>query len=159
MMAFDVSINEISLFSFVLAIGIVVDDAIVVGRAHSIRTQSGNARCYGRDPRCTTDQGAVDLRGPYFGGGFRPRCCSFPAASVTYGGHCRSHDRHASGLAGRIAAGAAQPLVPFEGSEWVPTNAFDRFFARLQGRVDRQLNSSSKARWIGPAVRHRPAPR
>ena len=43
------AINTISLFSFVLAIGIVVDDAIVVAEHIQYERKQGNARGHGRD--------------------------------------------------------------------------------------------------------------
>ena len=44
MYALGVSINQLSLFGFILAIGIVVDDAIVVGGERVRRAGSGGAR-------------------------------------------------------------------------------------------------------------------
>jgi multidrug efflux pump subunit AcrB len=55
MAAFDVSINMISLFAFLLALGIVVDDAIVVGESVFQR------RSAGEDPETASIRGAREV--------------------------------------------------------------------------------------------------
>ena len=72
MLVLDVAINAQSLFSFVLAIGIVVDDAIVVSELiQNERKKARYARGPGCDPGRTPDKGTADFRGTHDGGCFR----------------------------------------------------------------------------------------
>ena len=89
MMAFDVAINTISLFSFVLAIGIIVDDAIVV--ADQIQYE----RNRGTPGLTAAIRGVRRIKVPLTFAVLTSvvafvRCCSSPGASVTCGGPCRS---------------------------------------------------------------------
>jgi multidrug efflux pump subunit AcrB len=58
MPALDVSVNMISLFAFILVLGIVVDDAIVVSEA--VHTEQGP----GVDPALGAERGVVRVHGP-----------------------------------------------------------------------------------------------
>ncbi len=60
MPVFDVSINMISLFAFLLVLGIVVDDAIVVGE------NIGHHRRQGTSPLLASIRGAREVRKPVF---------------------------------------------------------------------------------------------
>ena len=140
MMAFDVSINEISLFSFVLAIGIVVDDAIVV--AEHIQYE----RSRGTPGVTAAIRGVRRIKVPltfavltsvvafvpllFIPGGIGDVWRALPIIMI------------AMLLVSLVESLLVLPnhLSHLKGPEWVPANAFDRFFARLQGRVDRQLN-------------------
>ena len=140
MMAFDVSINEISLFSFVLAIGIVVDDAIVV--AEHIQYE----RSRGTPGVTAAIRGVRRIKVPltfavltsvvafvpllFIPGGIGDVWRALPIIMI------------AMLLVSLVESLLVLPnhLSHLKGPEWVPASAFDRFFARLQGRVDRQLN-------------------
>ncbi|WP_411892658.1 efflux RND transporter permease subunit [Yoonia sp. SDW83-1] len=60
MAVFGVTINQLSLFGFILALGVVVDDAIVVGENTFSRRQSGDA------PLKAAQEGVLRVAGPVF---------------------------------------------------------------------------------------------
>ncbi|WP_306118850.1 MULTISPECIES: efflux RND transporter permease subunit [unclassified Roseitalea] len=60
MAVFGISINQLSLFGFILALGIVVDDAIVVGEA--VYTEQHNED----DPRAAAQNAAIRMAPPVF---------------------------------------------------------------------------------------------
>ncbi len=140
MMAFDVAINTISLFSFVLAIGIIVDDAIVV--AEHIQYE----RNRGTPGVAAAIRGVRRIKVPltfavltsvvafvpllFIPGGVGDVWRALPIIMI------------AMLLVSLVESLLVLPnhLSHLPGPEWVPTNAFDRFFSRLQGRVDAQLN-------------------
>ena len=139
MMAFDVAINTISLFSFVLAIGIVVDDAIVV--AEHIQYE----RNQGTPGVAAAIRGVRRIKAPltfavltsvvaflpllFIPGGVGDVWRALPIIMI------------AMLLVSLVESLLVLPnhLSHLPGPEWVPGNAFDRFFSRLQGRVDVQL--------------------
>ncbi|MCY3737008.1 MAG: efflux RND transporter permease subunit, partial [Gemmatimonadaceae bacterium] len=140
MMAFDVAINTISLFSFVLAIGIVVDDAIVV--AEHIRYE----RKRGTPGVAAAIRGVRRIKVPltfavltsvvafvpllFIPGGVGDVWRALPIIII------------AMLLVSLVESLLVLPnhLSHLHGPEWVPGNAFDRLFAGLQGRVDSLLN-------------------
>ena len=139
MMAFDVAINTISLFSFVLAIGIVVDDAIVV--AEHIQHE----RSRGTPGVAAAIRGVRRIKVPltfavltsavafvpllFIPGGVGDVWRALPIIII------------AMLLVSLVESLLVLPnhLSHLPGPEWVPGNAFDRFFSRLQGRVDARL--------------------
>ena len=139
MMAFDVAINTISLFSFVLAIGIVVDDAIVV--AEHIQYE----RNQGTPGVAAAIRGVRRIKVPltfavltsvvafipllFIPGGVGDVWRALPIIMI------------AMLLVSLVESLLVLPnhLSHLPGPGWVPANAFDRFFSRLQGRVDAQL--------------------
>ena len=139
MMAFDVAINTISLFSFVLAIGIVVDDAIVV--AEHIQHE----RNQGTPGVAAAIRGVRRIKVPltfavltsvvafvpllFIPGGVGDVWRALPIIMI------------AMLLFSLVESLFVLPnhLSHLPGPDWVPANAFDRFFSRLQSRVDAQL--------------------
>ncbi len=140
MMAFDVAINTISLFSFVLAIGIIVDDAIVVAEHIHYERKRGT-------PGVTAAiRGVRRIKVPltfavltsvvafvpllFIPGGVGEVWRALPIIMI------------AMLLVSLVESLLVLPnhLSHLHGPEWVPANAFDRFFARLQERVDELLN-------------------
>ena len=111
MMAFDVAINTISLFSFVLAIGIVVDDAIIV--AEHIQSE----RSRGVPGVAAAIRGVRRIKVPLTFAVLTSVAAFVPLLFIPGGvgdvwrALADHHDRHADGFPGGIAAGAAQPPV------------------------------------------------
>ncbi len=140
MMAFDVAINTISLFSFVLAIGIIVDDAIVVGEHIQYERNRGTPGV------AAAIRGVRRIKVPltfavltsvvafvpllFIPGGVGDVWRALPIIMI------------AMLLVSLVESLLVLPnhLSHLPGPEWVPTNAFDRFFSWLQSRVDVQLN-------------------
>ena len=140
MLALDFAINTISLFSFVLAIGIVVDDAIVV--AEHIHYE----RMRGTPGIVAAIRGVRRIKVPltfavltsvaafmpllFIPGGVGEVWSALPVIVI------------AMLLISLVESLLVLPnhLSHLPGPEWVPTRAFDRFFARIQNRVDIQLN-------------------
>jgi len=139
MMALDVAINTISLFSFVLAIGIIVDDAIVV--AECIQ----NERNRGTPGVAAAIRGVRRIKVPltfavltsavafvpllFIPGGVGDVWRALPIIII------------AMLLVSLVESLFVLPnhLSHLPGPQWVPGNAFDRFFSRLQSRVDARL--------------------
>ena len=140
MLVFDYAINTISLFSFVLAIGIVVDDAIVVAEHIQDERKRGTPGVVAaiRGTRrikvplifavLTTVVAFVPLL--FIPGGVGEIWSALPVIMI------------AVLLVSLVESLLVLPnhLSHLHGPEWVPTNAFDRFFTRIQGRVDVLLN-------------------
>ena len=140
MLVLDYAINTISLFSFVLAIGIVVDDAIVVSehiQSERKRGTPGVAAAIRGTRRIkvpltfavlTTVAAFVPLL--FIPGGVGEVWSALPVIMI------------AVLLVSLVESLLVLPnhLSHLHGPEWVPTNAFERFFTRLQGRVDVLLN-------------------
>ena len=136
MNALDVAINEISLFSFVLAIGIVVDDAIVV--AEHIKYE----RSRGTPGVTAAIRGVRRIKVPlsfavltsvvafipllFIPGGIGDVWRALPIVII------------AMLLVSLVESLLVLPnhLSHLKGPEWVPASAFDRFFAGIQGRVN-----------------------
>ncbi len=140
MLALDFAINTISLFSFVLAIGIVVDDAIVV--AEHIHYE----RMRGTSGVVAAIRGVQRIRVPltfavltsvaafvpllFIPGGIGEVWSALPVIVI------------AMLLISLVESLFVLPnhLSHLPGPEWEPTTALDRFFARIQNRVDVLLN-------------------
>ena len=140
MLVLDLAINTISLFSFVLAIGIVVDDAIVVAEhIHYERKQ-------GRSGLAAAIRGARRIKVPltfavltsvaaftpllFIPGGVGEVWSALPVILI------------AILLISLIESLLVLPnhLSHLHGPEWTPAHAVDRFFAHTQTQTDRLLN-------------------
>ena len=140
MLAFDFEINTVSLFSFFLAIGIVVDDAIVVAEHIQYERKRGTPGVVAaiRGTRrikvpltfavLTSVVAFVPLL--FIPGGIGEIWMALPVIIT------------AMLLISLIESLLVLPnhLSHLRGPGWVPTNAFDRFFTRIQGGVDELLN-------------------
>ena len=140
MHAVGVSINEISLFSFVLAIGIVVDDAIVV--AEHIQYE----RSRGTPGVTAAIRGVRRIKVPLTFAVLTSVVAFVPLLFIP-GGIGDVWRALPIIMIAMLLVSLAESLFVLpnhlshlHGPEWVPANAFDRFFARLQGRVDALLN-------------------
>ena len=140
MMVFGVAINTISLFSFVLAIGVIVDDAIVV--AEHIQYE----RSRGTPGLTAAIRGVRRIKVPltfavltsvvafvpllFIPGGIGEVWRALPIIMI------------AILLVSLIESVLILPnhLSHLPGPKWKPKNAFDRFFTRIQGRVNALLN-------------------
>ena len=114
----DYAINTISLFSFVLAIGIVVDDAIVVAeKIHSERMRG-------------TPGVLAFMPLLFIPGGVGETWSALPVIVI------------AMLMVSLVESLFVLPhhLSHLPGHEWVPTTAVDRFFTRVQDRMDVPLN-------------------
>ena len=140
MLAFDLEINTVSLFSFFLAIGIVVDDAIVVAEHIQYERKRGTPGVVAaiRGTRrikvpltfavLTSVVAFVPLL--FIPGGIGEIWMALPVIIT------------AMLVISLIESLLVLPnhLSHLRGPGWVPTNAFDRFFTRIQGGVDELLN-------------------
>ncbi|WP_419950282.1 efflux RND transporter permease subunit [Candidatus Palauibacter sp.] len=139
MMAFDVAINTISLFSFVLAIGIVVDDAIVV--AEHIQYE----RSRGTPGVAAAIRGVRRIKGPLTFAVLTSAVAFVPLLFIPGGvgdvWRALPIIMIAMLMVSLVESLFVLPnhLSHLPGPDWVPGNAFDRFFSRLQSRVDVQL--------------------
>ncbi|MYG49424.1 MAG: efflux RND transporter permease subunit [Gemmatimonadales bacterium] len=139
MMAFDVAINTISLFSFVLAIGIVVDDAIVV--AEHIQYE----RSRGTPGVAAAIRGVRRIKVPLTFAVLTSAVAFVPLLFIP-GGVGDVWRALPIIIIAMLVVSLVESLFVLPnhlshlpGPDWVPGNAFDRFFSRLQGRVDAQL--------------------
>ena len=140
MLILDVAINAQSLFSFVLAIGIVVDDAIVVAEHIQYERKRGTpglqAAIRGvrriKTPLTFAVLTSVVAFVPllFIPGGVGEVWRALPIIMI------------AILLVSLIESVLILPnhLSHLPGPEWTPKNAFDRFFARLQGGVNAWLD-------------------
>ena len=141
MLAFDIALNTITLFVFVLAIGIIVDDAIVV--AENIHHE----RRRGFPGIAAAVRGARRIRVPltfavltsiaaftplFFLPGFIGEIW-FPLPVI---------------IISMLLISLAESLLilpnhlsHLHGADWTPVGLVDRFFAHVQGFSDRQLNA------------------
>ena len=140
MMAFDVAINTISLFSFVLAIGIIVDDAIVVAEHIHYERKRGT-------PGVTAAiRGVRRIKVPLTFAVLTSAVAFVPLLFIP-GGVGEVWRALPIIIIAMLLVSLVESLLVLpnhlshlHGPERVPANAFDRFFARLQGRVDDLLN-------------------
>ena len=140
MLVLDYAINTISLFSFVLAIGIVVDDAIVV--ADHIQDE----RKRGTPGVVAAIRGTRRIKVPLIFAVLTSVAAFVPLLFIP-GGVGETWSALPVILIAMLLVSLVESLLVLpnhlshlRGPEWVPTNAFDRFFTRLQGRVDVLLN-------------------
>ena len=140
MMILDVAINTISLFSFVLAIGIVVDDAIVV--AEHIQYE----RSRGTPGVVAAIRGVRRIKTPLTFAVLTSVVAFVPLLFIP-GGVGDVWRALPIILIAMLFVSLVESLLVLpnhlsrlHGPEWTPTSAFDRFFARIQGRVNESLN-------------------
>ena len=140
MMAFDVAINTISLFSFVLAIGIIVDDAIVVAEHIHYERKRGT-------PGVTAAiRGVRRIKVPLTFAVLTSMVAFVPLLFIPGGvgevWRALPIIMIAMLLVSLVESLFVLPnhLSHLHGPDWKPTTAMDRFFTRIQNRVDRQLN-------------------
>ena len=136
MFALDYAINTISLFSFVLAIGIIVDDAIVVAEhIHSERMRGtsgvlaairGTRRIKVPLTFAVLTSVAAFMPLLFIPGGVGETWSALPVIVI------------AMLMVSLVESVFVLPnhLSHLPGPEWVPTTAVDRFFTRVQGRVN-----------------------
>ena len=139
MLILDVALDLHSLFVFVLAIGIIVDDAIIASESIHLERQRGGSGL------AAAIRGARRIKVPltfavltsivaftpvfFIPGGIGDAWRALPIMII------------AMLLISLFESLFVLPnhLSHLHGPEWVPTNSVDRFFARTKGRVDRQL--------------------
>ena len=139
MMVFDIAINTISLFAFVLAIGIIVDDAIVV--AEHIHQE----RMRGTDSVVAAIRGTRRIRGPLTFAVLTSVAAFVPLLYIP-GGIGEVWTALPVILIGMLLISLVESLfilpkhlAHLPGPDWTPTGAVDRFFASTQGGVERAL--------------------
>ena len=147
MLAMDLAINTVSLFAFVLAIGIIVDDAIVVSehihyeRMRGVDGVAAAIRGTRRIKKALTFAVLTSVAAfvplLFIPGGIGEVWVALPVI-----------------LIGMLLISLVESLfiLPrhlshIPGPEWVPTNLFDRFLSHTRGFVDRWLN-----RFLGGAL-------
>ncbi len=140
MLILDVAINAQSLFSFVLAIGIVVDDAIVV--SEHIRYE----RMRGTPALQAAIRGVRRIKVPLTFAVLTSVVAFVPLLFIP-GGIGESWRALPIIMIAILLVSLVESLLilpnhlsHLHGPEWVPKSAFDRFFARVQGGVNTQLD-------------------
>ncbi len=140
MLVLDYAINTISLFSFVLAIGIIVDDAIVV--AEHIQAE----RKRGTPGVAAAIRGTRRIKVPLIFAVLTSVAAFVPLLFIP-GGVGETWSALPVILIAMLLVSLVESLLVLpnhlshlRGPEWAPTSAFERFFTRLQGRVDALLN-------------------
>ncbi len=140
MLVLDYAINTISLFSFVLAIGIVVDDAIVV--ADHIQDE----RKRGTPGVVAAIRGTRRIKVPLIFAVLTSVAAFVPLLFIP-GGVGETWSALPVILIAMLLVSLVESLLVLpshlshlRGPEWMPTNAVDRFLTRIQGRVDVLLN-------------------
>ena len=140
MLAFDLSMNSVSLFAFVLAIGIVVDDAIVV--AEQVYTE----RKGGASGVVAAIRGTRRVRTPLTFAVFTSVAVFTPLLFLP-GGIGEIMKPVPIVLIAMLLLSLVESLfiLPshlshLPGAEWQPTNSADRFLAGVQGRVSGALS-------------------
>ncbi len=137
---FDLSISSVSLFTFVLAIGIVVDDAIVVAEhIHYERKQ-------GTPGIVAAVRGARRIKTPLIFAVLTSVVAFTPLLFIP-GGIGDVMRPVSIVLIAMLIISLIESLLilpnhlsHLHGTDWVPTNAADRFFTSIQSYVNRSLN-------------------
>ena len=140
MQVFDLSISSVSLFAFVLAIGIVVDDAIVVAEhIHYERKQ-------GTPGIVAAVRGARRIKMPLIFA-VLTSVVAFAPLLLLPGGIGDVMRPVSIVLIAMLIISLIESLLilpshlsHLHGADWVPTNFIDRFFASIQDHVDRSMN-------------------
>ena len=140
MLLLDLAINTISLFSFVLAIGIVVDDAIVVAEhIHSERKR-------GTPGVAAAIRGTRRIKVPLTFAVLTSIAAFTPLLFIP-GGIGEIWGALPIIIIAMLLISLTESLLVLpnhlshlRGPDWAPTGITDRFFARTQGGVDRLLN-------------------
>ena len=140
MLYFDLAINTISLFSFVLAIGIIVDDAIVVAEHIHQERMRGTAGIV------AAIRGARRIRGPLTFAVLTSIVAFVPLLYIP-GGIGEVWTALPVIIIGMLLISLVESLfiLPshlsrLHGPEWTPASPVDRFFAATQAGVDRALS-------------------
>ena len=140
MLALDIAINTISLFSFVLAIGIVDDDAIVVAEHIQYERKRGTAGV------SAAIRGARRIKVPLTFAVLTSVVAFVPLLFIP-GGVGETWSALPVIIIAMLFISLVESLLVLpnhlshlRGPERVPTTAFDQFFARIQRRVNALLN-------------------
>ena len=140
MLLLDVPINTISLFVFVLAIGIIVDDAIVVSENIHLERMTGASGLN------AAIRGARRIKAPLTFAVLTSIAAFIPLLYIP-GGVGEVWSALPIIVIGMLLISLVESLfiLPnhlshLPGPDWTPTSALDRFFARTQGLVDGALN-------------------
>ena len=140
MLALDIAINTISLFAFVLAIGIIVDDAIVVAEQIHLERSRGEAGVV------AAVRGARRIKTPLTFAVLTSVVAFTPLLFIP-GGIGEVWVALPIIIIGMLMISLVESLfvlpnhlAHLRGPEWVPTNIVDRFFSRTRDLVDRGLN-------------------
>ena len=139
MMSLDIAINTISLFVFVLAIGIIVDDAIVVSEhIHQERRR-------GTPGVAAAIRGARRIKTPLTFA-VLTSVAAFTPVFLVPGGIGEIWRALPIVVISMLVISLGESLFVLpnhlshlRGPEWTPTSAVERFFARAQGHVDGAL--------------------
>ena len=140
MLVMDLAINTISLFSFVLAIGIVVDDAIVVAEHIHYERKRGTPGVV------AAIRGARRIKVPLTFAVLTSIAAFIPLLFIP-GGIGEVWSALPVIIIAMLSISLVESLFVLpnhlshlHGPDWAPTSAVDRFFAGTQGFVDRSLN-------------------
>ncbi|MCY4642256.1 MAG: efflux RND transporter permease subunit [Gammaproteobacteria bacterium] len=140
MLTLDIAINTISLFAFVLAIGIVVDDAIVVAEHIHYERKRGTPGVV------AAIRGARRIKVPLTFAVLTSVAAFTPLLFIP-GGIGEIWGALPVIIIGMLLISLVESLLilpnhlsHLHGPDWVPANFADRFFTRIQNFVDRMLN-------------------
>ena len=141
MLALDIAINTISLFAFVLAIGIIVDDAIVVAEHIHLERKRGTAGVV------AAIRGTRRIKKPLTFAVLTSIAAFTPLLFIP-GGIGEIWGALPVVIIAMLVISLAESVLilpnhlsHLHGPDWTPTGAIDRFFARTQGRVDQLLQA------------------
>ena len=139
MLLFDLAINTISLFAFVLAIGIIVDDAIVVGEHIHYEHSKGGSGVV------AAIRGARRIKNALVFAVLTSVAAFTPLLFIP-GGIGEVWGALPVIIIGMLLISLAEALLilprhlsHMRGPEWTPTNIVDRFFWRTRDYMDRAL--------------------
>ena len=139
MLVFDLAINTISLFAFVLAVGIIVDDAIVVGEHVHYERKRGVSGVV------AAIRGARRIKNPLTFAVLTSVAAFTPLLFIP-GGIGEVWGALPVILIGMLLISLIEALLilpnhlsHIPGPDWVPTSMVDRFFAAIRHYVDRGL--------------------
>jgi len=142
MMVFDIPLHAVSLFSFVLAIGIIVDDAIVVSEYIHLERMRGTPGVV------AAIRGARRIKVPLIFAVLTTVVAFIPLLFVPAGFGEVWKALPIIVIAMLLISLAESLLVlpnhlshHLHGPDWVPRSGTERFVARIQNRVDSWLNS------------------
>ena len=140
MLVFDLAINTISLFAFVLAIGIIVDDAIVVGEHIHYERNKGVSGVV------AAIRGARRIKNALVFAVLTSVAAFTPLLFIP-GGIGEVWGALPVIIIGMLLISLAEALLilpkhlsHMHGPEWRPSNIVDRFFWRIRDYIDRGLN-------------------
>lgn len=140
MLVLDLAINTISLFSFVLAVGIIVDDAIVVAEHIYLERQRGASGL------AAAIRGTRRIKRPLIFAVLTSVAAFTPLLFIP-GGIGEVWAALPVIIIGMLLISLAESLLilprhlsHLTGPEWVPASRTDRALARIRGGVDRGVN-------------------